>query len=87
MKNLLFSLIIFFNLNFIHADTNESSVFSDFKKVCRDIGFAPNTDKFNDCVLKLYKQDKDNKEIRRAENEKNFYSKRTGASRATTFNR
>tara|TARA_R110000803_G_scaffold140191_4_gene206774 strand:- start:85 stop:624 length:540 start_codon:yes stop_codon:yes gene_type:complete len=49
-------LIIITYLLFIPA--GNTADFSKYKSTCSDIGFTPDTDPFADCVLKLYKRDK-----------------------------
>ena len=50
-------LIIITYLLFIPA--GNTADFSKYKSTCSDIGFTPDTDPFADCVLELYKRDKD----------------------------
>lgn len=50
----------------------DNGALSKFKKLCSSMGFQLKSNKFNDCVLKLYQKDKQDKEFQRAENEKNY---------------
>ena len=49
-----------------------AEVLTEYKKVCKEIGFEEKTEKFADCVMKFYQKDKEEKEIKRAENEKKY---------------
>ena len=51
---LVFLIIIYF----IFIPVGNTADFSKYKSTCADIGFAPDTDAFADCVLELYKRDK-----------------------------